>query len=743
MSAFFSAFGSWILSSPACRRYPSRAIALFLFRLHRGEQQHVADGGAVRQEHHQAVDAHPHAPGRRHAVLQRREKILVYHVGLLVAFRAQLHLAHEAGALVDGVVQLGVGVRQLQPAGEKLEPLDHLGHVPLALGQRGDLHGVVVDERGLDQPALHFLVEREGHDVAPPRAGLRLQPQAGGRRARLFGVAAEREEVDARGLPDGLVHADAAERRREVELFALVGNAAGAARRLRAGAEQALGPLHHAAVVGVGLVHLQRGELRVVPHVHPLVAEDAADFIHALHAAHNQALEVQFRRDAQVHVDVQRVVVGDERPRGRPAGDGVEDRGLHLDVAQAVQHGADGADDAAAADEGLLHLRVDNQVDVSLAVAQVGVLQAVELLRHGEQRLRQQADLPRMDGDFAPARLEHVPLHADDVADIPVIFEVGVARFPDLVDFQINLDAAGAVVQVHEAGLAHVAPAHDAPRDADVPVFQLGEAVADFPRRVVARAGRNQERVLARPAQARQLFAPDFGLALVPLFRRALRRSRRFVAHLYFPAFQNLRADKKRAGRSFSPAPARHLFGNGQNLVLHLSRRHFHFDLIPDGAVQQSLSDGRFVRNAAVQGVRLVGADDFVIDDLAAPGLRVHDAQLHFRPHVDVFGAELALVEHLDVLEHGLDVRDARFHNGLLVLRLVVLAVFGQVPEREGNLNFFGHFLALDALELVKLGFHLFKSFFCQKNLLYQMRKPPFQKGRSRSAGQNKPVIPE
>ena len=39
-------------------------------RLHRGEQQDVADGGVVRHEHDHAVDADAQAAGGGHAVLQ-------------------------------------------------------------------------------------------------------------------------------------------------------------------------------------------------------------------------------------------------------------------------------------------------------------------------------------------------------------------------------------------------------------------------------------------------------------------------------------------------------------------------------------------------------------------------------------------------------------------------------------------------------------------------------------------------
>ena len=64
-----------------------------------------------------------------------------------------------------------------------------------------------------------------------------------------------------------------------------------------------------------------------------LVAEDPADLVDLLDAADQQPLQVQLQGDAQIQVDVQRVVVRDERPGRGPAGDGVQRRRLDFEVA--------------------------------------------------------------------------------------------------------------------------------------------------------------------------------------------------------------------------------------------------------------------------------------------------------------------------------------------------------------------------------------------------------------------------
>ena len=63
-------------------------------------------------------------------------------------------------------------------------------------------------------------------------------------------------------------------------------------------------------VVLVGYVNLHNGKFGVVRAVHAFVAEVLAEFIHAVEASYDQLLEVQLAGDAQVLVDVERVVVG-------------------------------------------------------------------------------------------------------------------------------------------------------------------------------------------------------------------------------------------------------------------------------------------------------------------------------------------------------------------------------------------------------------------------------------------------
>src|SRR4051812_46806092 len=67
------------------------------------------------EQHDQSVDTHSHASCGGHAVLHRLEERLVELHRLGVALRGEQRLLFEPTALLDRVVQLGIGGRQLDP----------------------------------------------------------------------------------------------------------------------------------------------------------------------------------------------------------------------------------------------------------------------------------------------------------------------------------------------------------------------------------------------------------------------------------------------------------------------------------------------------------------------------------------------------------------------------------------------------------------------------------------------------
>jgi hypothetical protein len=105
--------------------------------------------------------------------------------------------------------------------------------------------------------------------------------------------------------------------------------------------------------------------------------------------------------------------------------------------------------------------RVTNQIDVTLAIALLHVGQTMEFVRQRTQALGQQAYRIGAHGELAGLGAHQHAFGADDVADVPAL-----ERFVALADRALmdeKLDAAGVILQLHEADLALHALEHDAP----------------------------------------------------------------------------------------------------------------------------------------------------------------------------------------------------------------------------------------------------------------------------------------
>src|SRR5207302_7152694 len=233
--------------------------------------------------------------------------------------------------------------------------------------------------------------------------------------------------------------------------------------------------------------------------------EDPPDFVDLLEPAHDQPLQVQLERDPQVEVQVERVVVGLERPGQAAAWNLLEDRGLNLQKALRVHEPAQSRDDPRAGDEHVADVGVGDQVDVPLPVALLDVLQAVPLLRKWPERLREELELVDVDGDLAAAAPDHRPGHAEEVTWIEV--EEGFVDVGQLVAARHELDAAGPVLQLGEGHAATPALDHQAAGQGD----RIGRALPVA--QGVARGGAGMcaveaphIRIAARLADAAKLF---------------------------------------------------------------------------------------------------------------------------------------------------------------------------------------------------------------------------------------------
>ena len=231
--------------------------------------------------------------------------------------------------------------------------------------------------------------------------------------------------------------------------------------------DQALGELHHGAVVAEGLVDLHRGELGIVAAVDAFVAEVAVDLIDPAHAADEAALEVELGRDPHEERHVERVVMRRERPRGGAACDRLQDRRLDLEVAARIHEAADARHDARAHREDLRGLGVRVHVDIAAPVAELGVGQSVPLRRRRRKRLRAERHRRRPHAHLALVRAADRTFGHEDVAVVDMLRELERLRRHRRLR-HAHLEVAGRVAQEEEHELAHVAVLHHAACDLDL-----------------------------------------------------------------------------------------------------------------------------------------------------------------------------------------------------------------------------------------------------------------------------------
>ncbi len=201
--------------------------------------------------------------------------------------------------------------------------------------------------------------------------------------------------------------------------------------------------------------------------VDAFVAEVAVDFEHAVDAADEAALEEQFRRDAQVEVQVEGVHVRGERTCRGAAVHGLQHRGLDLEEVVVGEGLAQGGDGLGTVAHHVADLLVRDHADVRLA----GTGVFVQFLVQGRQRLqRLGGDGPfgGEHGQFAGLGGDHAALDEQVVAQVDQLLELleGVGADLLLGDHALDLGAV-AGGELHEAQAARVAQEQHAAGDAD------------------------------------------------------------------------------------------------------------------------------------------------------------------------------------------------------------------------------------------------------------------------------------
>ena len=364
------------------------------------------------------------------------------------------------------------------PAYEVFKPLGKGGIGRLALCKRRIFDGVVIDYGGLNEVVLYKRFEKRNQNVALGGAFalFDLHAELLCALARC-GVVRPLVVVGAAVLLYGLLHGVARPGCAHIYLCALVGYLRRAAHVLRYGAVHIFDEVHHALVVGIGLIHLHRGEFGVVEGVHALVAEDTADLVHALQPADYQPLQIELGLYAKVHVDIQRVVMRLEGARRRAYLERGEYGRINLQIAEVIEILPYLAYYLRTLDKCRAHLGVYYEIEVALAVFEVDIRKAVLLFGQGTEGLGEHLYMRAVHGDLARLRLEHKAPYADDIAYVVVLFIRHIILFADVVALYVYLNEPVSVGDMRKGGLAHDAARHQSSRNGDLFALERLEIV--------------------------------------------------------------------------------------------------------------------------------------------------------------------------------------------------------------------------------------------------------------------------
>ena len=231
---------------------------------------------------------------------------------------------------------------------------------------------------------------------------------------------------------------------------------------------QLLGDRHNGVVISISHIKLKLGEFRIMLERNTFVAEIAPDLVNAVQPAHQETFQIKLEADAQKQFLMQLIVVGRERSRCRAAIDRLQNWCFNFHKVTLVQKSTDRLDRLGSDPEDLAYFGVHSQVNISAAIAgfRIGKLGVthdfavhgfVLIGRKGQKCLRKHPEILNLQCHFAALRAHHLPAGFDEVAQIVKAHEFVQFLCADLVHAHQKLDLSGAVFDMSEAELAHMA----------------------------------------------------------------------------------------------------------------------------------------------------------------------------------------------------------------------------------------------------------------------------------------------
>ena len=109
-----------------------------------------------------------------------------------------------------------------------------------------------------------------------------------------------------------------------------------------------------------------------------------------------------------------------------------------------------------------VHLGVDHQVQVALAISGLDIAKAVVFLRQRPQGFGQEYETLNLQGELVGPGAEQRATHPDNIAQVDKTLEAIEGLLPHHLLLKINLDTAGPFLDMGETGLAELPEEHQA-----------------------------------------------------------------------------------------------------------------------------------------------------------------------------------------------------------------------------------------------------------------------------------------
>ena len=141
--------------------------------------------------------------------------------------------------------------------------------------------------------------------------------------------------------------------------------------------QQLFGEAHHPGVALILDIKFHTGKFRIVGAIHTFVTEVFTDFVDTFETSDDQSFQIQFGSNTQIEVDIQRVMVRNERTCACPSGDGLQDRSFYFRISGFVEGVAQCSHYGGTLFECLFDAFVYYQVHITLAITEFGIFKRV------------------------------------------------------------------------------------------------------------------------------------------------------------------------------------------------------------------------------------------------------------------------------------------------------------------------------------------------------------------------------